>query len=134
LVPVAAQGHVNMKWLDDGEHALDWHGPTNRIFTGFRDEDLGQPIIAHFERVARRYPNRVAVTDPGTSLSFAEMWNGLSGLAEHLEAETNAGDLIGIMLPTSAMFSVAILACLAAGRPFVAIDPHYPSDWLRGQR
>ena len=29
------------------------------------------------------------------------------------------------------MFCVGILACLAAGRPFVAIDPHYPGEWLR---
>jgi amino acid adenylation domain-containing protein len=120
-----------MKWLDDGQRPLDWNGPKNRIFTEFRDEDLDRPIIAHFERVARRYPNRVAVTDSDRSLSFAEVWDGLLGLAEHIEAETKPGDLIGIMLPTSSMFSVAILACLAAGRPFVAIDPHYPSDWLR---
>ena len=120
-----------MKWLDDGQRPLDWHGPTNRIFTEFRNEDFDWSIIAHFERVARRYPNRVAVTDSNTSLSFAEVWDGLSRLAEQIEAETKAGDLIGIMLPTSSIFCVAILACLAAGRPFVAIDPHYPSDWLR---
>ena len=28
------------------------------------------------------------------------------------------------------MFPLAILACLAAGRPFVALDPHYPRNWL----
>ena len=129
--PVTGQGHMNMKWLDDGQRPLDWHGPTNRIFTEFRDEDLGRSIIAHFERVTRRFPNRVAVTDSDTSFSFAQVWDGLSGLAEQIEAETKSGDLIGIMLPTSSMFCVAILACLAAGRPFVAIDPHYPGEWLR---
>ena len=29
------------------------------------------------------------------------------------------------------MFPLAMLACLAAGRPFVALDPHYPGCWLR---
>jgi acyl-coenzyme A synthetase/AMP-(fatty) acid ligase/thioesterase domain-containing protein/acyl carrier protein len=28
------------------------------------------------------------------------------------------------------MFPIAILACLAAGRPFVVLDPHYPDNWL----
>jgi acyl-coenzyme A synthetase/AMP-(fatty) acid ligase/thioesterase domain-containing protein/acyl carrier protein len=28
------------------------------------------------------------------------------------------------------MFPVAMLACLASGRPFVALDTHYPPDWL----
>ena len=75
-----------MKWLDDGQRPLDWNGPTNRIFTEFRDEDLDRPIIAHFERVARRYPNRIVVTGSDRCLSYGEMWDGLSGLAEQIEA------------------------------------------------
>ena len=51
-------------------------------------------------------------------------------MAEAIEAETKPGDLIGILLPTRSMFPLAILACLAAGRPFVAMDPHYPGNWL----
>ena len=77
-----------LHWLEDGQHPLDWNGPTGRIFTRFRDEDLNRPIIDHFERVARRHPNRIAVTDSDTSLSYAELWDGLSGLAETITAET----------------------------------------------
>jgi len=136
--PVAVMGHARrgstqsagLKWLEDGKHPLDWNGPTSRIFTRFRDDDLNRPIIDHFERVTRRHPNRIAVTDSDTSLSYAELWDGLSGLAETIAAETKPGDLIGIVLPTSSMFPLAMLACLAAGRPFVALDPHYPGNWL----
>ncbi len=120
----------SLEWLEDGQHPLDWNGPTSRIFSKFRDEDLDRPIIDHFERVARRHRNRIAVTDSDTSLSFAELWDGLSGLAETIAAETKPGDLIGIVLSTCSMFPLAILACLAAGRPFVALDPHYPGNWL----
>jgi amino acid adenylation domain-containing protein len=121
---------AGLKWLEDGQHPLDWNGPTGRTFSGFRDEDLNRPIIEHFERVARRHPNRIAVTDADASLSYAELWDGLSGLAETIATETEPGDLVGITLPTSSMFPLAMLACLAAGRPFVALDPHYPGDWL----
>jgi amino acid adenylation domain-containing protein len=120
-----------LEWLEDAQHPLAWNGPADRIFTKFRDEDLDRPIIDHFERVARRHGNRIAVTDSDTSLSFEELWDGLSGLAEAIAAETRPGDLIGILLPTCSMFPLAILACLAAGRPFVALDPHYPGNWLR---
>jgi non-ribosomal peptide synthetase component F/thioesterase domain-containing protein/acyl carrier protein len=120
-----------LKWLEEGKHQLDWNGPTNRIFTRFRHEDLDRPIIDHFERVARQHRNRIAVTDSGTTfLSYAELWHGLSGLAETIAAETEPGDLIGIVLPACTMFPLAMLACLAAGRPFVALDPHYPGNWL----
>jgi len=121
---------AGLKWLEDGKHPLDWNGPNRRIFTKFRDDDLNRPIIEHFERVARRHPNRIAVTDSDTSLSYAELWDGLSGLAETIATETKPGDLIGIVLPTSSLFPLAMLACMAAGRPFVALDPHYPGNWL----
>lgn len=110
----AAEG---LAWLADDSRPLDWNGPTRRIFTRFRDEDLDRSILDHFERAARRRPDRVAVTDADTSLSFAELWAGVSGLAETIAAETKPGDLVGILLPACAMFPLAMLACLAAGRP-----------------
>src|SRR5688572_28039856 len=116
--------------LDDDWRALDWNGPADRPFTRFRDEDLDRPIVDLFERVARRHPTRLAMTDADTSLSYAELWDGVSGLAETIAADTSPGDLIGIVLPTCSMCPLAMLACLAAGRPFVALDPHYPATWL----
>src|SRR5580704_8503114 len=126
----AAAEFKSLEWLEAGKHPLDWNGPAGRVFNRFRDEDLDRPIIHHLERVARRYRNRIAVTDSDTSLSFGELWDGLSGLAETIATETRPGDLIGILLPTCSMFPLAMLARLAAGRPFVALDPHYPSNWL----
>jgi non-ribosomal peptide synthetase component F/thioesterase domain-containing protein/acyl carrier protein len=120
----------SLKWLEDGKHPIDWNGPTSRMFRKFHHNDLERPIIDHLECVASRHRNRIAVTDSDTSLSYGEVWDGLSRLAETIAAETKPGDLIGISLPTCSMFPLAILACLAAGRPFVAMDPHYPADWL----
>src|SRR5689334_6258356 len=84
----AAAEFEGLEWLEDGKHPLDWNGPTGRIFPRFGDEDLDTPIVDHLESVARRHRNRIAVTDSGTSLSFAELWDGLSGLAETIAAET----------------------------------------------
>src|SRR5687767_14677745 len=110
---------------------MDWNGPVGRCFTRFRDQDLDRPIIEHFERVARRYPDRTAVTDSETALSYAELWDGVCGLAETIAAQTKPGALIGIDVPACSEYPLAMLACLAAGHPFVALDPHYPGDWLR---
>ena len=126
----AAAELESLEWLEDGKHPLDWNGPTGRVFSRFRIEDLDTPVIHQLESVVRTHGNRVAVTDAETSLSFAELWDGLSGLAEKIAAETRPGDLIGIELPACSLFPIAILACLAAGRPFVALDPHYPAKLL----
>jgi len=117
-------------WLDDDRRPLDWNGPANRLFTRFRDHDLQRPIIEHFERVASRQRGRIAIREGDAALTFGELWDGVSGLAETLAAGTKPGDLIGILLPACPMFPLAMLACLAAGRPFVALDSHCPPDWL----
>src|SRR6266849_10283587 len=117
-------------WLEDDRRALDSNGPANRLFTRFRDQDLQRPIIEHFEQVARRHRGRIAIKGADTALTFGELWDGVSGLAQTLAAETKPGDLIGILLPACPMFPLAMLACLASGRPFVTLDTHYPPDWL----
>ena len=53
----AAPECESLEWLEDSTHPLDWNGPTGRIFTRFRDEDLDRPIIDHFERVTRQHRN-----------------------------------------------------------------------------
>ncbi len=120
----------SLPWLEDDPRPLDWNGPTDRLFTRFHQEALDRPIIDHLERVARRHPDRVAIRGADTDLTFGQLWDGLSGLAETLATDTKPGDLIGILLPAGPMFPLAMFACLAAGRPFVALDTHYPRDWL----
>src|SRR5262245_47406102 len=119
-----------VSWLETDPRSLDWNGPATRLFTRFRDEDLQRPIIQQFEHVVRQQPGRVAVRDANTALTFGELWDAASGLAETVADDTKPGDLIAILLPACPMFPVAMLACLAAGRPFVALDPHHPADWL----
>jgi amino acid adenylation domain-containing protein len=80
--------------------------------------------------VAGRHRNRIAIRETNTALTFGELWDAVSGLAETLTADTQPRDLIAILLPACPLFPVALLACLAAGRPFVALDTHYPPDWL----
>ena len=117
-------------WLADDPRPLDWNGPADRPFTRFYDQDLQRPIIEQFERVALRQPGRMAIKDADTALTFGELWDGVLGLAETLDAETRPGDLIGLLLPACPLLPLAMLACLAAGRPFVALDTHHPPDWL----
>ena len=81
-------------WLEDDRRPLDWNGPATRLFTRFRNQDLQRPIIEHFERVARRQRHRIAIRESDTALTFGELCDGVSRLAETLAAETKPGDLI----------------------------------------
>jgi amino acid adenylation domain-containing protein len=111
---------------------LDWNGPIHRPFEFFPDEAKGRPIIELLEAVVRRHPQRIALVDPVSeaSITYAELWRDLAGWAEQIAAATAPGDLVGILAPVSTAAPIAMLACLAAGRPFLALDPDYPTDWI----
>ena len=117
-------------WSDRSDFPLDWKGPANRPFDPFADESKTQPIIELLEQVVRRCSDRPALCGPGVSITYAELWSALTGWAERIAAATAPGDLVGILAPASAEFPIAMLACLAAGRPFVALDPDYPPEWI----
>src|ERR1700704_2319421 len=80
-------------WLEDDRRPLDCNGPVDRVFTPFRDPDLQRPIIENFERTARRHRGQIAIRDADTVVTFGEVWDALSGLAETLAAQTPPGDL-----------------------------------------
>jgi non-ribosomal peptide synthetase component F/thioesterase domain-containing protein/acyl carrier protein len=117
-------------WNDQSDFPLDWNGPIERPFDAFPDEAKARPIIELLEAVVRQYPQRIALADADASITYAETWRALAGWAEQIAGATAPGDLIGILAPVSTAFPIAMLACLAAGRPFVAIDSDYPPDWI----
>lgn len=119
-----------LRWLADSRFPLDQNGPVDRPFASFRDEDLDTPIVRQLEVVVRRQPDRVALLDGTTTLTYAELWSGLSGLAEAIAERTKPGEAVAILLPACTLAPVAMLACLAAGRPFLMLEPHQPADWL----
>jgi non-ribosomal peptide synthetase component F/thioesterase domain-containing protein/acyl carrier protein len=117
-------------WNDQSDFALDWNGPIDRLFVAFPDEAKARPIIELLDAVVRRFPERIALAGPDGSMTYAELWRAMAGLAEQIAGATAPGDLLGILAPVSTAFPIALLACLAAGRPFVAIDPDYPAEWI----
>jgi non-ribosomal peptide synthetase component F len=90
-------------------------------------DDLDRSIAELFERVAARRPDKLALSDKARRLKFREAWQACLHLASRIAAVTPEGRPVGILMPSNALFPVCELACLVAGRPFVAIDPSYPA-------
>ncbi len=117
-------------WLDQSNYALDWNGPVARSFAPFTDADLAVPIWERFRSIANLYPERIAIDDGEQAVTYREALRLVCAFAALIAAETAPGDLVGILLPASVEFPLAMLACLAAGRLFVPLDLHYPRAWL----
>ena len=73
-------------WNDRSDCPLDWNGPTNRPFDSFPDESKARPIVELLERVVRRFPERIALSGPEVSITYAELWRDVERLAGELAA------------------------------------------------
>src|SRR5215469_10074499 len=119
-----------LEWLDPSQRPLDWHGPRDRPFVPFRPEALNRPIIENLQHVVTGHANQVAIFDSDASICFAELWEGIGRLSRIVAARSEPGQLIAILLPSTWLHPLAMLACLAAGRPFAAVDVNQPAEWI----
>ncbi|MEH0844483.1 amino acid adenylation domain-containing protein [Micromonospora sp. CPCC 205711] len=104
-------------------------GEWNRTATPAEPDDLVHLLI---ERQARRTPDGVAVTDGDTALSYRELHTRAEALAETLRQRgVGVGGLVGLLLPRSVPFAVAVLAVLKTGAAYVPMDPANPPARLR---
>jgi len=109
------------------EPPLDMNGPISRPFIQFEDSWLDQPIFSRFEAVASANVRRLAIQDQHTQLSYGEVLEASRRLARRIASVPAQSGAIGLLLPNCALYPVAVLACLAAGRMYVALDLRYPA-------
>lgn len=93
----------------------------------------GTSVMARFEAVAESQPDRIAVTRIGhqRGISYGTLERRANHLARRLRAQgVGPGDVVGLALPRSADFVVALLAVLKAEAAFLPLDPGYPAPVL----
>jgi acyl-coenzyme A synthetase/AMP-(fatty) acid ligase/thioesterase domain-containing protein len=105
---------------------LDHDGPNQVPFEPWNDAWVDRPIVEIFNEVADRYGDKIAVVDNSTRLTYRALQRASLHLARRIDALVPAGKPVGIVLPNNALFPLAAIACLAAGRPYVPIDPTFP--------
>jgi amino acid adenylation domain-containing protein len=82
-------------------------------------------------RSAESHPDRVAVEDIDRRLTYAELEERSSRLANLLiEAGVGSGDRVGLYLEKSLEAVVAIYATMKAGSAYVPLDPRAPASRL----
>jgi amino acid adenylation domain-containing protein len=118
------------------------HGPANPARTGLGQDvphpaeaDPGQslldrPLFAAFAEVARRQPEAPAVQAGARSVRYGELLDRATSLAERVNAATVPGVAVATLLPDPVDAACGILACLAAGRPCISLNPDHPSARL----
>ncbi|CAL9673760.1 Linear gramicidin synthase subunit B [Streptomyces sp. enrichment culture] len=85
-------------------------------------------IDSLFARLAAGHPHRTAVTDDGTTLTYAELDARANRLAHRLRAEgVRPGDVVALAAGRDAATAVHLLAVLKAGAAYLGLDRRQPA-------
>jgi amino acid adenylation domain-containing protein len=85
------------------------------------------------EEQAARTPERIAVEDPETSISYERLVSMATAIAAHLrgEAGVRVGTTVALLLERSAMAPPCLLGIMKAGGTYLPLDHALPRDRMR---
>jgi len=85
-------------------------------------------FIRKFEKIAARYPDRIALCDAAGAITYAALWQKSAALGTHLmQNGTKAEDVIGLCFEKSADYIAALLGAWYAGAAFAPLPPSLPA-------
>jgi len=113
----------------------DERGQIERLGSGARRPLAGADTIAdRFDEVARRWPDRAAVTDRVHTLTYGALDARANSLAHALRGRGVGPEVpVGLLMERSVDFVCGLLAILKAGGSYLPLDPRTPAARLDAQ-
>lgn len=100
-------------------------------WTEFPREALDESIVARFEQIVDRHPQRLAVKFGDAELTYAELDRRVNQLAQALLAQRGSQpEPVALLLSQGCDALVAMLAVLKAGKFYVVLDQDQPAARL----
>lgn len=97
------------------------------------EHDAPDSVLVAIEAQAARAPDAVALIDGNRTVSYRQLMDSATVLAESLAYRgIGPGHAVGLLLERSAELVVAILGVLKAGAAYVPLDPDQPDERLGG--
>lgn len=89
-----------------------------------------RPILAHVADLAAGQPDSLAADDGVHRFTHAAFYDAVCRLGGALRQVAWPEGAVGVLVPGDARYLVAMLGCLAAGRPCMLLGPHQPGPFL----
>lgn len=96
-------------------------------FIAFADEAVEQSLPSRFEEQVRKFPGRLAIKTKNTSLTYRELNRAANRIARAILHRCGHGPHpVACLFSDDALWVVAILGILKAGKIYVSLDPEHP--------
>lgn len=128
MAAALARAPLRDGWLETPELTEDYRGPRDIPYTRFGAEGRDRPALASLARIVAAMPDAPACEDAGCALDFRGLWRAIAHLATAMRDSGTTGP-VGLLLSNAVAYPVAVLACLAAGRPGLLLEAAAPPAW-----
>jgi len=120
-----------LNWSKVADYTLDRDGPTTRPYRRMDPDFTNVCIFDHLRDIAGRYPDKVAVNDGVDRLTYSALLSAADDLSRRIATAVPEGQPVGIFLNNSVWYPVAMLACMAAGRPSIPFNMRDPRSRVK---
>ena len=107
----------------------------NKLIVNFNDTQIQFPkeriFLDFFYEKCQKYPEKIAIKDNTSSLSYKELHNLSDKIARSILNEGNEITSVGVLLDRSAETIAVLIGILKAGKSYIPIDPTFPYDRLQ---
>jgi amino acid adenylation domain-containing protein len=126
--------HIEMSWrqLPPEQEAIraKCFGPTG-IYVEFPIEDVETSIPARFEKIVRRYADRIAVKTETRVATYSQLNDMANRFARALlQSQGPKAQLVAVLLEKDVAQVAAMLGAMKAGKFFLILDPSFPKNRL----
>jgi amino acid adenylation domain-containing protein len=91
---------------------------------------LDRPLFESFAAIAQREPTALAVVVGARSATYGDLLTHAASLAARIDTAAEPGVAVATLLPDPEDAVCGILACMAAGRPCIVLNPEHPAARL----
>jgi amino acid adenylation domain-containing protein len=104
----------------------------DNAFIEFKHEEIEQSIAERFTRQAAMYPRRIAVKSRNYHWTYKDLDRAVSDVAQSILCRRGPGEeRIALLFEHDAPMIAGMLGALQAGKTYVPLDPHHPTERLR---
>ena len=115
-------------WRKAPDFPNDPHQPAHSKQPELEEDFTQKSLIEHIRIQAQLHGQKIAIDDGQETISYEALLQRAECLSQIILARTIDGEAIGLALRNSISLHVSILACLAAQRPYIAMDLNSPFE------
>jgi fengycin family lipopeptide synthetase E len=94
----------------------------NELFKHLPISWIDATILEHFEEIALKYPQKIALNDGENKLTYHEVLLHTNSISKNIHLSGESKEPVIILLENNVFFICAMLACLAEGRGYIPLD------------